>query len=188
MVFDQLISTHAQKVLKFILVHPRKMCYEREIARGANISYASANKVLNQLYKKKLVHKKNEGRMCYYSVDINNPYIREFKILSNLSVVEPLIKNLTPHSHKIILYGSWAEGTDSEASDIDIFIVASDVDKVRSVVKKLSYSSKVAKRKIQAVITTPADLLDQDERDKVFTKEVEQGKILWEREINEDNL
>lgn len=188
MIAEYLISTNAQKVLHFLLMYPGKMYYEREIARGANISYGSANKVLNQLYKKGLIQRKKEGRMCYYAIDTSSPDIKEFKILSNLLLIEPLVKRLKPYSHKIVLYGSWAQGTDTEASDIDLFIVTSDEDKVKSIVNKFSSSPKVANRKIQAVIFTPAELLDKDEREKVFRKEIEQGKVLWEKEINEDNL
>ncbi|MBU4487920.1 MAG: nucleotidyltransferase domain-containing protein [Candidatus Omnitrophica bacterium] len=188
MISNQLISTHAQKVLQFLLMHPAKIYYEREIARGTKISYGSANNVLRQLCKEGLIEKKSEGRMCYYSLDAANPYIREFKILSNLAILEPLVERLKPHTRRIILYGSWANGTDSEESDIDLFIVTSSEDKVRSIINKFSNSSRIVNRKIQAVITTLADLLDQDEKDKVFAKEVEQGKILWEKEINEDNL
>lgn len=188
MICEYLISTNVQKVLQFLLMHSGKMCYEREIARGTNISYGSANKILNQLYKKRLIQRKKEGRMCYYAVDLFNPYIKEFKILSNLLLIEPLIEKLKPYSHKIILYGSWAKGTDTETSDIDIFIITSDEEKIKSIVNKFSVSQKIADRKIQAIISTPADLLKHDDRDKIFRKEVEQGKILWEKEINEDNL
>ena len=188
MISKYLISTNAQKVLHFLLMRPGKICYEREIARGAKISYGSANKVLNQLYKKGLIQRKKEGRMCYYAIDTSTPDIKEFKILCNLLVIEPLIDKLKPYSHKIVLYGSWGRGADTEASDIDLFIIASDKEKVRLIVNKFSSSAKIAGRKIQAVITTAADLLEQDERERVFNEEVNRGKILWEREINEDNL
>ena len=121
-----LVFTNPQKVLRFLLVYSGKLCYEREIARGARISYGSANYVLNQFYKQGLVQKKTEGRMCYYSIDISNPYIKEIKILNNLLLIEPLIEKLKSWAHKIILYGSWAQGTDTQESDIDIFVVTSD--------------------------------------------------------------
>ena len=151
MLSSYLIATNLQKVLAFLLMHPGKFCYEREIARGAKISYGSANYVLNQLHKKGLIQKKDEGRMCYYSIDMSNQYIKEFKILNNLLFIEPLIEKLKPYTRKITLYGSWALGTDTEKSDIDLFIVSSD-------------------------------------EDKVFMDQVEEGKTLWEREINEDNF
>ena len=188
MLSNYIISTNSQNVLKFLLMHSDKSCYEREIARGAKISYGSANDILNQLYKKSLVQRKTEGRMCYYSIDMSNPYIKEFKILNNLLLIEPLIENLKSYAHKIILYGSWAQGTDTENSDIDLFIITSDEDKVRSIIDKYSYSNKIANRKIQAIINTPADLLNTDKKEAVFMKEVKQGKTLWEREINEDNF
>lgn len=188
MISKQLISTHTQKVLQFLLMHPAKMCYEREIARGAKISYGSANKVLRQLSKEGLIEKKIEGRMCYYSLDATNPYIKEFKILSNLATLEPLIERLKQYARRIVLYGSWADGTDSEESDIDLFIVTSSKDKVMSIINKFSNSAQIANKKIQAILTTPTELLEQDEKGKVFAKEVEQGKVLWEKEINEDNF
>jgi len=188
MISEYLISTNPQKVLKYLLMHPGKNCYEREIARGTKISYGSANKVLNQLYKRGLIQKKTEGRMCYYSIDMFNPYIKEFKILNNLLLMEPLIEKLKPHSYRIILYGSWAEGVDAAASDIDLYIVASDEKKVKSIISKYSDSRAIGNRKIQAVIDTPADLLEHDKKEEVFKEEIEEGKILWWKEINEDNL
>jgi len=188
MVSDYLIFTNPQKVLNFLLMHPGNPCYEREIARSTKISYGSANSVLHQLYKEKLLRKKTEGRMCYYSIDMSNPYIKELKVLNNLLLIEPLIEKLKPHTHKIVLYGSWADGTDTEESDIDLFIISSDEDKVKAFVNKYSYSNKVDNRKIQAIINTPADLLTRDKKDMVFMDQVHQGKILWEKEINEDNF
>jgi len=188
MIFNYFISTNAQKVLRFFLLHPGKSCYEREIARGTKISYGSANYVLNKLYKDGILKKRNEGGMCYYTIDMLNPYIKEVKILNNLLTIEPLIEALKPNSRKIVLYGSWAVGQDTEESDIDLFIVTSEAEKVRTVIDKFSYSKKMAGKKIQAVIYSPEDLLKQDERDKVYMEQVEQGKVLWEREINEDNI
>ena len=188
MLSKYLIFTNPQKVLKFLVMHSGKPCYEREIARGTRISYGSANYVLNQLYKKGFVKRKVEGRMYYYSIDMSNPIIREFKILNNFFFIEPVIEKLKPYTRKIILYGSWASGTDIEKSDIDLFIISSDEDKVRSIINKYSYSNKVGNRKIQAIINTPADLLNRDKREKIFMAQVEQGKILWEKEIDEDNL
>ncbi|MFH1868488.1 MAG: nucleotidyltransferase domain-containing protein [Candidatus Omnitrophota bacterium] len=188
MLSKYLISTNAQKVLGFLLINSSKACYEREVARGAKISYGSANHILNQLRRKGLIQRKTEGRMCYYSIDKSNPYLKELKNLGNILLVEPLVEKLKPYAHKVILYGSWAEGTDTEESDIDLFIVSSDEDKVKSIIDKHSYSNKTANRKIQAIISSPAALLSKDKRDKVFMDQVKRGKTLWEREIDEDNL
>jgi len=188
MLSKYLIATNAQRVLRFLLMHSGGLCYEREIARRAKISYGSANYILNQLYKKSILQRKTEGRMCYYSIDASNPYIKAFKILNNLLLVEPLIENLKPHARKVVLYGSWVSGTDSEESDIDLFIVTTDKDRVKAIIDKYSYPNETAQKKIQAVIYTPTDLLMKNKREKVFMNQIEQGKLLWEKEIDENNL
>lgn len=188
LVSKYLVSTNPQKILKFLLLRPGKNCYEREVARGAGISYGSANYVLNRLYKQGFIQKKSEGRMCYYSIDLYSPYIKEFKILNNILLIEPLIEKLKPHTHKIILYGSWAKGTDNERSDIDLFIVTSNKDEVVSIINNYSYSKKVDNRKVQAIINTPVDLLNKNRKEEVYLGQVAQGKILWEKKINEDNF
>ena len=145
-------------------------------------------KAISTLHKKGFLERKSEGRMCHYSIDMSNPFIKEFKILNNLLFIEPLLESLKLHTRKVVLYGSWASGTDTQESDIDLYIVTTEKDKVKSIIEKYSYSNKVAGKKIQVVIDTPVNLLKKDKREKVFMDQVEQGKVLWEREIDEDNL
>jgi predicted nucleotidyltransferase len=188
MISPYLISTNYQKVLRFFALHPGQSFYEREIARTAGLSPSSTHYVLAHLYRVGLVHRKQNGRMCFYSIDKTNPYLKEFKVLVNLLLIEPLVEKLKGLSHKIVLFGSWAEGTDTEDSDIDLFIVSSDREKVFSVVNKLSYSTNLGNRKVQVIVNRPEDMLRGDKRDEVFLEQVEKGKVLWEREINEDIL
>ncbi|MBU0896832.1 MAG: winged helix-turn-helix domain-containing protein, partial [Candidatus Omnitrophica bacterium] len=117
MVSKYLIFGNPQKILNYLLLSSGKSCYEREIARGAKISYGSANNILNDLYRKGIVERKTEGRMNYYMVNLSNPYIQEFKILINMLLLEPLIEKLKPYTHKIVMFGSWSWGGDIEKSD-----------------------------------------------------------------------
>ena len=188
MISPYLISTNYQKILKFFVLHPGQSFYEREVAKKAGLSPSSTHYGLVRLHRGGLISRKQNGRMCFYSIDKSSPYLKEFKVLANLLLIEPLVERLKGLSHKIVLFGSWAEGADTEDSDIDLFIVSSEREKVLSVVNKFSYSAKLGNRKIQPIVRRPEDLLKRDKRDKVFLEQVEKGKILWEREINEDIL
>ena len=53
-------------------------------------------------------------------------FARYLKILFNLSELSELVRKLRDTSKKIILFGSSAEGTDSNESDIDLLILTSD--------------------------------------------------------------
>lgn len=188
MFLEYVITTNIQKALKFFSLHQGKLCYEREVAKGAKISYGSANSVLRKLHKAGLLERTNQGRMCYYRMDTSNPYIKEFKMLVNVLILEPIAKELKKHSRKVVLYGSWAEGMDAEESDIDLFIVSSEEGNIRKIINEYSETEKSANKKIQAVIYEQADLFNIDKKEKVFMEQVAKGKVLWERSINEDNI
>lgn len=184
-----LISTNTQKLLRFFLLHPGQSFFEREVSRKTNLSPSSTNHALNRLFRANLLNRQRSGKMCFYSIDKTNPYLKEFKVLNNLLFIEPLVERLKKHSHKLILFGSWAEGADTENSDIDLFVVSSEKEQVLSIINKFSYSTKLGNRKIQAIIRSPQQLLKkQDKQERLFLEQVEKGKILWEREINEDIL
>ena len=183
-----LISTNHQKVLRFFVLHPEQSFYEREIARKADLSPSSTHHVLARLYRTGVINRKQNGRMYFYFIDKTNPYLKEFKVLANLLMLEPLVERLKRLSHKIVLFGSWAQGNDTEDSDIDLFIVSSEREKVLSVVNKFSYSTKLYNRKIQPIISSPEELLKKGKEGRVFLEQVEKGNVLWEREINEDIL
>jgi len=185
MLLKHVVSTNVQKVLNYLLAHPSKPFHERDIARKAGISYGSANGVLNRLYKDGLLQKKGQGGLCYYSVDASNVYMQELKKLNNLLALEPLVEKLKAHASKIVLFGSWAVGTDTDESDIDLFITSSNEKYAQSVIDR--FSGKIEK-KIQAVIKSPVDLMKPGKRDRIFLKQVEQGKILWEKEPDDDNI
>jgi len=188
MIKPYLITTNHQKILSFLVLNPGASFFEREIARKAGLSPSSTHYVLTRLYRAGVINRKQNGRMYFYSIDKTNPYLKEFKVLANLLLIEPLIEKLKGLSHKIILFGSWAEGSDNEDSDIDLFIVSSEKEKALSVINKFSYSSKVYNRKVQPIINAPEELLKKGKGEKVFLEQVEKGKILWEREINDDIL
>ncbi len=142
MLLDYVISTNIQKVLRFLSLNHGKLCYEREIAKGAGVSYGSANSVLRKLHKDGLLERINNGRMCYYRLDVSGPFVKEYKMLVNISMLEPVVDKLKPFSRKVVLYGSWGEGNDTEESDIDLFVVSPD----EAIVKKLSTNIQKRKR------------------------------------------
>jgi len=188
MINPYLISTNHQKILSFFVLHPGASFYEREIARKAGLSPSSTHHVLARLYRAGVINRKPNGRMFFYSVDKANPYLKQFKVLTNLLLIEPLVEKLKGLSYRIVLFGSWAEGSDNEDSDIDLFIVSSEKEKVLSVINKFSYSAKLYNRKVQPIINAPEELLKKGKGERVFLEQVEKGKVLWEREINDDIL
>lgn len=86
----------------------------------------------------------------------------------------------TFHPHKVILFGSYAYGTPTKDSDIDLMVVmpysGKELDKMVEVRRKLDSSVPV-----DVLVKTPEQIQKRTEMGDFFIAEVlEKGKILYE--------
>ncbi len=183
-----IITTVNQKVLSLLAKFSDKEFYERQIARRIDIAYGSANRALNKLYSTGAIKRRREGKMYFYSVDTSNATIIEFKKLVNTTLIEPLTEELKNISSRIVLYGSCAQGIDTSESDLDLFIVSYDKERVMEAINDFSFRRGFEDIRIQTVIKSPAELLDAGESEQAFLEEVERGTVLWERVANESRV
>ncbi len=185
---QHLVSTANQKVLRLLAKFSDKEFYERQIARTLGIAYGSAHNALSELYASGLVHRRQEGKMFFYSIDASNPIIIEFKKLANLLLVEPLASQLKAVSDRIILYGSCAQGADDSRSDVDLFVVSNKKKQALDATNNFKFPRGFENIHLQAVIKTPAEMLRMGASDQAFLAEVERGIVLWERAAGESGL
>ncbi len=183
-----IIATVNQKVLSFLAKFSDDEFYERQIARSLDIGYGSANRSLHQLFSTGAIKRRKEGKMFFYSIDMSNPSLIEFKKLVNLLLLEPLVENLQNITHRIVLYGSCAQGTDTSQSDFDLFVVTNNKENAANAVSVFNLPRGFENLHIQPVIKTPVELLQAGESEKVFIEEVERGIVLWEQGTNESRF
>lgn len=105
----------------------------RGIGRAADVSHTTAAKTLRDLDSMGLVSGFKVGRAISYSLLDHNAYVRHMvlpMIESERTVIEELRANLieafAEHVVSLILFGSYAYGGQSEASDIDVFALVED--------------------------------------------------------------
>ena len=178
-------TTNSQKVVNFLAKNAGKSFYVREIARRLKLNPSSVYVVLTQLKRNNIVKKEVRGKMCFYTLDDSSYQIKEIKVLSVFLYIEKLVERLKPVVDKIVLFGSCADGSYSKESDIDIFIESNKEKEVRKIIDDFMRKTKEEKN-IQAIIRNSKEMLEQ--RDSVFLKEVKKGKVLFEREINEESF
>ena len=182
------ISTNHQKVLSFLTKFSDQEFYEREIARRIGISSGSANQVLNDLYQAQLVKRKQRGKMYFYSINKDNALFRPFKILNNIIILAPLIEELKKVTQKIILYGSCARGEDTSESDVDLFILSDQKDKVFRIITQYSPGKGFESIKIQPIIQSPQEAMAHENKDKEFYSLIREGIVLWESPIDDSRF
>ncbi len=182
------IATVNQKVLSLLAKFPDREFYERQIARRVGIAYGSANRAVNELYSTGAVKRRQEGKMYFYSVDAANPLVIQFKKLVNMMLIEPLVEELKGVSNRIVLYGSCAQGTDTSESDVDLFVVSNNKEKVLDAVSNFKFPQGFEEVHIQPVVKSPVELLEARGAEQAFIEEVERGIVLWEKAASKSRV
>ncbi len=188
MLHPHVIATNTQKVLSLLTKFSDQEFYEREIARSLGISSGSANRALNELYSSGVVTRRREGKMFFYSIDSRNAVIPELKKIISLLLIEPLVETLKAISSRIVLYGSCAQGTDTSASDLDLFVVSRNRQSAFDAINGFRFPKGYEDVHIQAVVKTPVELLESGGSEHVFLEEVENGIELWEKIANDSRV
>ena len=163
------------KILTFLARNPDNQFYIREIAKILNKSVGGTHKTLKSLKKMNFVKENKSGKNIYYQINQNNPAVKNFKIFMTINELTPLVKQLKNISKKIILFGSCTTGEDTSESDIDLFVLTNEKEKVNKKILKMDFN-----REIQAVVVNTSDLIKIKEEDKGFYQEIQKGITLWD--------
>lgn len=174
-----LFNTAQQKILAFLAENAGESYQEKEVAKKTVVKKSAVNLALRELFEMKIINRQKIGRSSLYSADAKKNIIREIKVLQNISTIEPLVNKLEEDSQKIVLFGSFADGTNTKDSDIDLFILTNHPTAIR----KILNDSALAER-IQIITKTPVEMLKINKNKPVLFQEIEKGRVLWEK--NED--
>jgi predicted nucleotidyltransferase len=166
------------KVLYMFHEKPMQELHEREVVRRAGISKGSANKILRKLSDIDVLDRDKRGRMVFYSLNMENAVTRQFKVLFNVYSLNELVNKIKQYCKKIILFGSCSEGTDTEESDVDLFILTNEKSRVNPKVN--SYQK--AGRRIAPVIVNSNEFVELRRKDKPLYDRILKGMSLWETE------
>lgn len=173
--FDQVFATSHGRVLRFLARQSGRSFYEREIQEATGLSRSAVNLAARALYQAGLLQRQRRGRMNFYAADDRHPFVRQFKVLDTIASLEGLLHRLRPLARRIILFGSCAQGMDRAESDVDLFILTTEREAVRAVVRESRME-----RALQAVIADLQELAELKERDATFYAAIQRGLVLWE--------
>lgn len=174
---DIFLPSNSLRVLAFMVDNPNQEFLGSEIQDATSLSRAGVYLALQQLTARGLAYKRERGRFHLYSIDHADPLMKQFKVLKNTVLLEPLLRRLRLSSIKVILFGSASRGEDLSSSDIDIFILTRDPETIREFITSFSIG-----KKIQPVIIVPAQWPDFRAKNAIFWGEIDRGIVLWEEQ------
>jgi predicted nucleotidyltransferase/predicted transcriptional regulator len=168
-----LFSRTEMKLLNFISAKEEEM-YEREIAREANVSTGSVSSIMEKFAEMGLLRRSKKGRMSFYAPNGGNPLLRQFRVFMAVNGVMPAVGKIAPHCKRIVLFGSCAEGRNTEGSDVDLFVLSREKGKIRRILEGYP--------KIQAIILDAAEYATLREKDKPLYGRILRGIELYGEE------
>ena len=159
-------------VLKFLIENKGKY-HVRQISRETELSLGFVSRVLRELFENELILVEKKGRMMLYNVNDKNPVVKQIKVLLTMMRLYPLIKELRVIVRRIILFGSAFRGENTPDSDIDLFIMSKESQKIRAVIRK--------DPKIVCIIMSSTEYTNLKEADFALYDQINRGIVLWEK-------
>ena len=162
------LSKKENSVLNLFLDLPTKEFHLRETARLLKISSSTAKLSLDKLKAHGLILEKGIANLRVFKANLENIILKEMKKTKNLSLIkesaiaEYIQKTLNPAS--VVLFGSFAKGTNDEKSDIDLLIITNKK-------KQLSLLG-IKGNELQIIQLTPLEWKEKVKKDKPFYQEI----------------
>ena len=121
-------SANRIKILSRILLNPGEELYLRQFVSEMNIAPRQVNIELNSLVEIGLLNKRISGRQHYFSANQDHILFEDLRniFLKTVGLKDIIIDKLGPFGSEIdfiYIYGSFADGTYSTDSDIDLMII-----------------------------------------------------------------
>ena len=182
-----LIKTPEQKILSLFAMNPGGAFYLREISKKLGLSLGATHGALLTLEKAQLLSFRSVGKTKLFELEerVFPAEINSFRILNTVLILEPLVGFLKNDSRRIILYGSYAKGTFTQESDLDLFIVS---DEREAVLSQLNDFMRNIEIDIRPVIIGSLEWMNLEKADPEFFREVMNGLFLWEKEVSESGF
>ena len=181
MILDDMFDKYVEfKILNYFMDNPTTPLYVNDISRKLKVSSGSVSTFVNKAAKNNLLIKKVVGNTHLYRLNNDLPIVRNFKISSFLINIEKInliqeFLKLDDSIISIVIYGSYANGTYDEKSDVDIIIISDKKTNLQSV---LQASENKLKKTINVEIFNLAEWKKISKENRAFYNSVIKSNIV----------
>ncbi len=173
-------SRTRQRILALLFDRPERRTHLRGISRAVDVSAGTTARELGRLVDAGLVTRSTEGRQVYFQAAADSPLFDAVRTIVRRTVAAPdiLRRKLSGLRgiERAFIYGSYACGEETPASDVDLMIVGSpDVDELTD---RASAAESELGRPVNYTILTEDELAARRKRSDRFITSVENGPIL----------
>ncbi len=130
---DVLFTPVQQRLLALLYGQPQRKYQSNEIIRLVNAGTGAVHRALTRMAAAGLVSVESVGNQKHYQANTASPVFEELSglVRKTVGLRIPLQAALEPLAERIVaafVYGSVARGTERQGSDIDLLVIADDIN------------------------------------------------------------
>jgi predicted nucleotidyltransferase len=169
-------------VLSALLLHPETEFYQRELADRTGSTLLQVQRALRRIEAAGLVTRTRRGNRVYYAVERHHPVFEDLKriALKTVGLGDSLREVLKPFRDKIRLafvFGSFAAGTETASSDVDLLLVGELTSRQAS--RSLGPLGRELSREFNPVIYPAKEFRQKAKQGNRFVQELVAGPKVW---------
>ena len=162
-------------ILSLLFINDNESFYLREIMRTLGQGRGSVQRELARLTNAGLILRSVRGNQVFYQANKDSPIFSELKslLVKTAGIADIIRESLSDLQDKIkvaFIYGSFAEGTDTAMSDVDLLIIGDA--SLREVVSKLQDAQGTIGREINPVTYRVSEFREKLLADHHFVKSI----------------
>jgi predicted nucleotidyltransferase len=157
------------RILDHILLH--RTMTNKEVTLGSGACKGLVSIYLNLLVDQQILRK--EGRSYKVNDTAMVRALKKFMNLTKLSVDDLDIS----WARGIGLYGSWADGTNTNESDVDIWILVESIDNEKNALFRKALSDRT-RSEVNILILTDDKIRSMEEQDTLFFRNIKYGSVV----------
>ena len=178
-----LFSNVQKRVLGLIFGQPERSFYTSEIIRNVRSGTGAVERELTRLKDSGLVSLQRIGNQKHYRANADSPIFEELRsiVRKTIALTEPLKESLEPIAKTIdtaFIYGSFAKGTDTAASDIDLMVIGDDLDYAGLFSAALDAETKLG-RKVSPTLLSRGDWIKKSNDPGSFVSKVQKSPKIF---------
>lgn len=168
-------------VIEWLFMHQDETYYVRQLSEILELDSTNLSKELDKLYQLGILSRTRSGNQIHYSANQDSPIYSELRniVIKTSAIADRLALLLKPIKDEIdlaFIYGSFASGSFSNSSDLDLLVVGGiDYLELVALVRKLS---KKIGREVNISCFTSHEFIEKL-REKGFIWRISQGKKIF---------
>jgi len=141
-------------VLSILMTNPDRSFYLRELARQLQIPYSMLYKEVKNLALLDIVKEEKKGKITLITVNKQLPYLTELRnLIIKTAGMADILKDAFSEFKRLryaLIYGSFASGQETAASDVDILIIGEENEE--NILAKLNILEKKFGRELNYIL------------------------------------